>query len=379
MNLLIAGVALLTAAVVALWLLNKRPSGRVMAKAPAPRTPRKVESVPRAFAQTAAPGADAQAEASEPLPPDLASFQRLAAADLPAERRSAYVAVFRDVPRPPKLLQHLMSPEFLNAANSAQLVELINAEPLIVAKVLTAVNSPLYGLKSPVSSAGQAVTYLGLNTIRSLCLQYILINTFKADSAERQKVLDATWRASALASELAHQVSYRLELPESGLLVSAVVLSFLGRLATAATMPRAVLATIPARDFLARTRAEQERLGLSAGEIGRLLMIDWGLPERIVAEAADIDSLLATPRGAIADARSHRLALGYLCARLGEQFAAGERTDLLNLDLPAAAEPELHHLRGHLGDPRLKRVNEYLRAPMLSTDLQRMVAAWQAR
>lgn len=365
MNLLLVGLALITAAVLSL-LLFKRPSAR----APAPARPARPLAAP-SVAVSIAPVSVRTA------PPELAGFQRNAAAALAPERRAGYVSTFREVPRPPKLLQHLMSPEFLNAANSAQLVELINAEPLIAAKVLAAVNSPLYGLKSPVSSAGQAVTYLGLNVVRSLCLQYILISAFKADSPERQQVLESTWRTSALASELCHQLSYRLALPEAGLGVSAVVLSFLGRLATAATMPRALLASVPARDHLMRSQAEQAHMGLCAGEIGRLLMAEWGLPERIVAAASDIDTLLVTPHDPGAGERGSRLALGYLCARLAERLVGGELHDLLAFDLDRCNDAELHHLHSYLAEPALARLGEYLRAPMLSADLQRMLAAWR--
>ena len=379
MNTLFAGLAgvVMLLAAAAVWLLLRRP---VKPPAPALTTARRaaqagtVQVAP--ITRTAPPLATA---APPTLPAELSGFQHLLSDTLTAERRSAFVAIFRDVPRPPKLLQHLMSPAFLNAADSSQLVELISAEPLIAAKVLAAVNSPLYGLKTPVRSTGQAVTYLGLNSVRSLCLQYILITAFKADTPARQQMLDAAWRASSLASELAQQLCYRLNMPEPGTTVSAVVLSFLGRLATAATMPQGVLAKVPTRDFLQRSRAEQALMGLCSGEIGRLLMVDWGLPKHIAADAADIDTVLVTPLRALDSSRSARLALGYLCARLGEQLACGERTDLLDFDLQHSTAVELHHLQGGPADARLAPLAEVLREPRLSADLQRMLAALSRR
>lgn len=375
MNAVLVALAVLTAAAVAV-LLFKRAGSRGSTVAPA-ATARRLQPPQPAATQASRPASPLQPPvAAAPMPPELAAFEMAGASDLPPERRAAYLQTFKEVPRPPKLLRHLMSPEFLEAANSAQLVELISAEPLIAAKVLGAVNSPLYGLKTQVTSAGQAVTYLGLNQVRSLCLQYILISAFKADSAERQQVLERTWRASALASELAQQLCFRLELAQPGTTVSAVVLSFLGRLATAATMPRALLQQIPSRDLLARAMAEQQQMGLPASEIGRLLMAEWGLPASIVAEAADIDRVLVSPRGAIDLARAPRLVLGYAAARLGEALAWGEIPDLLALDLAAAPGAEFHHLRSHLGDARLARLPEVLRAPALSSELQRMLAFW---
>ena len=277
---------------------------------------------------------------SEP-PAALAGFTLGHLRDLPADRHAGYLQVFKDVPRPPRLMQHLLSPEFFDTASSAQLVDLISAEPLIAAKVLATVNSPFYGLSRPVTGIGQAVTLLGLNAVRSLCVQHLLRASFLPDGEQRKALLEDTWAASALASELAQRLSLAVGLEERGALVSAVVLSFLGRLAVLARTPLPIVATIPARDLLARATAEQARLGLPASEIGRLLMTAWELPPSVVADAADIDRCLVdTPAG---DARGNRLALGYLCARLGERLAADEVDDLQALDLMADAGPELFH------------------------------------
>lgn len=323
-----------------------------------------------------APAAEHPAAATAaalPVPAELASFTPRHAGDLPAERRAGYLQVFKDVPRPPRLMHHLLSPEFFLAAGSAQLVDLISAEPLIAAKVLATVNSSIYGLAQPVTGIGQAVTYLGLNTVRSLCVQNILRSTFLPDGAERKVRLETAWAASALASELAQRLSHELGLEDRGAGVSAVVLSFLGRLATVARTPLPVLETIPARGLLERMRAEQDKLGLPAGEIGRLLMTEWGLPASVIADAADLDRILVTPPAA--DARGTRLALGYLCARLGERLASGELPDLAALDLAADTSAELFHWRSVLAHKPLARVGELVRSRDLVSAIDRMRAA----
>lgn len=311
----------------------------------------------------------------EPCPPDLASFVMGKAAELPRERRDAITAVFRNVPRPPRLLQHLLSPDFVGAASSAELVDLIASEPLIAARVLATVNSPFYALRTPVQSIGQAVSYLGLNAVRSVCLQYILIDCFKADCSERQQVLDAAWRASALASELMQNLSNKLDLHDPGSMASAVVLSFLGRLATAGTMPRGLLAKIPSRGFLPRVAAEQGMLGLPSSEIGRLLMTSWSLPEAIVDDATGIDRILVTPADGARTARALRHALCYLCARLGERLADGELKSLDDFDLATDIGPDLFHMRSHFNEALAARVAEKLRSPDLGASVRRILRA----
>ena len=331
---------------------------------------------PRTAAPVAAGRAAPPVEA--PMPPALASLHLVRAAELPEDRRQAYATTFQNVPRPPKLMHHLLSPDFVNTASSAQLVDLITAEPLIAAKVLSAVNSSTYGLKSPVGSIGQAVTYLGLNTVRSVCLQYILIATFTTDSDERRAMLDAAWTASAIASELTQKVSQRLDLEDRGSLVSAVVLSFLGRIGTTATVSREMLPTLMRTGLLARTVAEQDALGISASQIGRVLMADWGLPEQVVEDASDIDEVLVRPAADFAPERGSRLAICYLCARLGERLAEGTIADLSQFDDTLAGDAEFHQLRSYAAHPKVAKALQVVRSPDVVASMQQMLAAMRA-
>ena len=79
--------------------------------------------------------------------------------------------------RPSRLIQHLAAVDLLNEASAARLVELIAAEPVIAGKLLSAVNSPLYGLQVPVASVAQAVTFLGLTQVLlgSILLIFIIL------------------------------------------------------------------------------------------------------------------------------------------------------------------------------------------------------------
>jgi HD-like signal output (HDOD) protein len=313
------------------------------------------------------------AEVSDTMPAELARPTRPAAAaatamappgpvpgatwtdpdTLTETQAQAIVVTFRDLPRPPHLLSRLVSMDHLDAASSSELADLIVGEPLIAAKVLAAVNAPSYGLTRAVSGIGQAVTYLGLNAVRAICVRYTLMQSFRVDSEDRAARLQMLWQASALAGELTQYPAQRAALPNAGGLTSAVLLSFLGSLAVAAAVPRSQLALLPARDFVARSRAEQALLGLSAAGIGRLLMRQWELPEAIVTEVAGVENTLFAP--VRADAAGLRLAFGYLCARLGERMASGELQGLQGLDLHALVDAsddvEMECLRPHLADP----------------------------
>jgi HD-like signal output (HDOD) protein len=367
------GLAVLAALAVAGMLLFRR-SGAAPAQPSAkalggPLTP--------AVQGAAHPAAPALAQAL-PTPPELAQLVLLRADDLPAERRASYLAVFHDVPRPSRLLHQLLLPDFVNDASSAQLSDLIRPEPLLAAKVLAAVNSPLYGLSRPVTGVDQAVVYLGVDSVRVLCLRYTLAKSFKSNHPESQRLLETLWSASAMASELTLRLAQPLGLAQRGAMVSAVVLSFLGRLATVASTPAGILSTIPPRGLLERKRAEQHKLGLSASEIGRLLMTDWGLPAEVTADAADLDRLLAWDTDALDSQRSTRLGLCYVCARLGERLAHGELAQLSDFDLATDPNPEFFHLHRLLDATTLARLSGLLKSPDLAVAMARMRLAPKA-
>jgi HD-like signal output (HDOD) protein len=301
-------------------------------------------------------------DVAEP-PAALLAWRPTTAAELSPHQLQGVIATFRNVPRPPRLLSRLVSLDLLNAANSAELVGLISGEALIAAKVLAAVNAPAYGLSRPVASVGQAVTYLGLNRVRAICMRYALQQAFQADSPERAERLKALWHASALAGELSQQATQRVPVADPGGLTSAVLLSFLGGLAVTVAMPKPLLGRVPARDHFERSRAEQALLGLSAGEIGRVLMQQWDLPATVIEAVGAIDERLHTAHSAEGDEATLRQAFGYLCARLGERLAWGELDSLAGFDLRRDTRTELALVRPLVQDARFAALLEQLQTP----------------
>ncbi len=340
-----------------------RPSPARPATSPTPASTVKAAPAPAPFVPLP----------SEPLPAELAQFRWLTEQDLEPARREALLSAVRGIPRPPRSMQKLLSPDFVARASSAELSELVMGEPLIAAKVLSTVNSPFYGLHKPVASIGQSVTFLGMNTVRGICLQYMLAEAFKPKLAEAQRAFDTIWRSSAIASELCARLGKILNLPDQGSLSTKVVLSFVGQLATASLIPAAGLEKWLGRDRLERARIEQELLGLNACEIGCVLMKSWELPESLVNEVGSVGRQLVTPFMITDRERAPRVALAYLCARLGERFAMGELDSLEGYDPMLDIALDTHHLRASLAHPALARLDQALSSPEMSAALDQML------
>jgi len=313
---------------------------------------------------------DWQPSNTSTTPSELASLNWIRAGDLDAERREQLLQAIRGIPRPPRSLQQLLSPDFVAKADSTQLADLVMAEPLIAAKVLGAVNSSRFGLDKPIAHLGQAVTFLGMNTVRSICLQYMLAEAFKPGLASAQQAFDAIWRWCGTASELAVRLGKGMNLPNQGALSTQVVLGFVGQLAVASLMPPKALGPWMAADRIGRTRMEQELLGLSAGELGPMLLSTWALPGHLVEDVGDSARVLVTPASQLDMTRAPWLGLASLCHHLGEHPQDGNLGDDGGLLERLAGQPQAFHLRVYLSHPALAR----LPAVMASTDIQACLA-----
>jgi len=365
MTLIVIALALLAALAAAWWMWRSRSVAR-----PDPAAavrPLRV-AVPVAPAASTARPAPAEFFA---LPPEVVGrFDWALASALDDARRQALVTAVGRIRRPPAALQQMLSPQFLDRASSQALSELINGEAQLAAKVLATVNAPLYGLSRPVSGIGQAVTFLGLNTVRSIVLRDLLEGSFPAQHPALKQATQELWSASALASDLCNRLGTKLGLADGGTLVAQVLLSFLGHLASTTLLTERTGAAPPtAGSLLQRTRSAQDVLGLGPAEIGGLLLQAWGVPAAIADGVRAIDRIVVTPPGEVPAADGAALALAHLCARLGEQLARADSpvgTSLAGLAEGLLQAEENFHLRAHLAAPAMARLAEHLQAPDLA-------------
>lgn len=112
--------------------------------------------------------------------------------------------------------------------------------------------------------------------------------------------------------------------------------------------------------------------GLSAGELGRLLMRHWGLPAGLVEDVCDIDRIVVTPANPVHTRRGARLALCCLCARVGEVVARDPLRDLASCDPFVTMDPEFHYFRSHFGAADRARLEQARRSPDLSQAILRI-------
>jgi len=392
MELLIVLLAVIGLAV--LWWARRpapaRPRARPHAPASAARSAASpVHATPKPVAIPAEPygpipaiaailEAGARSELDDAVLPELLQdFTLLSVDDLDPQRREELLGQLSTVALPPRSAQQLMSPDFLADADTRKFTELVTHEPLLSGKVIGRVNSAFYGLSSPIVSVSHAVTYLGLNSVRNMALQFTLEQAFASDDPELQEFHARLFDAGTIAAELCALLGPKLGVRDVGAASTQTVLTFLGDFAMPSLLPGRVAIDQWPLGLLDRTANEQFALGANATVIGALLMAEWGLPAAISDDVRDINRLLVTPADGQATPRSTRLALSYTCARIAEGIALGRIRDAAQIDPLNDAQVEFFHLQGHLAIPPLVRLPKLLEETAVRLAIARMIAASQ--
>ena len=320
------------------------------------------------------PPATAAPTVEEPLPPALTTFWLAEEHEILPDRCAHLTERLRRVVMPPRGVQRFMTADIMAGNASRELAELVMSEPRLAAKVLGRANSPFYGLQMPITSVPHAITYLGMNAVRSMALSFLLEESFTADDPELRQYYDRVWDAGLFASELCSLLAGKLGLGDAGALCTQTVLSFLGDLAAPALLGEQAT-RVRQLGLLERLRFEQETIGASAVLLGTIMMREWGLPATIVEAVSATGRVLVTPASQLPPALAARAGLAYTCARIGEAIAHQRVEHVEQIDLSADGAPELHHLQGYLRLPALARLPEQLHTPELRLAMMRMITA----
>jgi HD-like signal output (HDOD) protein len=245
----------------------------------------------------------------------------------------------------------------------------------LAARVLGIVNSPLHGLQTPIVSVQHAINFLGINSVRSIALRFLVEESYRTETPSLQGLYSRIWDAGTMGSEICSLLSQRLGFSDVSASVTITVLSFVGDFAVLTLLPPDEALETWQHGLFDRTRIQQQSLGFNAGVAGQLLLTQWGLPASIVAGVEKMNSVLSTPADSQATPDMLRLALCYASARIGEAIAMGRVREIAHLSLQPAGHPELAYLQGYLSQPAFARLEEIMQAPDVRNALARMISA----
>lgn len=197
----------------------------------------------------------------------------------------ALLAHANTLPALPEIVRHLMRSLEDDEADVDTLVQHINTDPAIVARLLAAANSSAFGLASRVDSARQAILVLGVDRVVSIILATALVHGYDGGGAEfdARELWRHTLGVATCARVLAEQTGLKAETA-----FTAGLLHDIGQLLMHAAAPAEYTRAMQLRatqdlDLLA---AENAVFGYDHAAAGGRLAETWALPPEIVSAIA---------------------------------------------------------------------------------------------
>jgi len=170
-----------------------------------------------------------------------------------------------------------------------EIAEVVRNDQALASKILKTVNSSFYGLSTPCPSIDRAMSYLGLNTVKSLVLGFSFIDALGGSNAEDIDptgafCLMAHWRRAIYGAASARLVAKQSGAVDPDEAFLAALMQDVGMLAIFVARPDEYSEAIAAaeRDNERVCDAEFDSFGFTHLEVGAELTSKWRLPDSIV-------------------------------------------------------------------------------------------------
>jgi hypothetical protein len=293
------------------------------------------------------------------IPDDFLAFKLICSESLDVKQQKIVSDIGQSFRKPHPLLLPLTQGIF----EPNELFDLIKTDAEMTAKVLNAVNSPLFTLRQPITNINHAVIFLGLTQVKNIALQFAVQNNMEFTDKLQNKAYKKLWTASYLASAFCLLFAKEMAAENAAELSTHCLLSYLGDLAILSYQPSMSGYYLDDFSLYERTKTFQNTLGINAAVVGKYLAQQWQLPNSI---EMGIDSSLLpltglslgnasfTHASANKELSSEQLCdiiLCYLSCRLGDLVAFGDRRDitqLAELSFDALGEIEFYYTQDNI-------------------------------
>lgn len=167
-----------------------------------------------------------------------------------------------------------------------QVAKIVEQDVAVAAKLLQLVNSAFFGLSREVTNVRMAVSYLGVDVLKSLVLTIGVFRSFEDASAVHGFSVDRFQGHAYLTAKIASALPTPAHLKDMTSL--AALLHDVGKLVLAARMPAHFARVLGVAGQQGRPvyEVEQDLMGVTHAEIGAYLLGLWGLPWPVVEAVA---------------------------------------------------------------------------------------------
>jgi HD-like signal output (HDOD) protein len=202
---------------------------------------------------------------------------------------AAAIARLRSIPSLPAIYSELTAALGSETTSLAQIEEIIARDVGMATKILQLANSAFIGFHGQVPSLRQAVSLIGVDTVRTLTLSIHIFSRFDRHSAIAAQAA-ALWEHSVGTASLAQRIA-TMETGNKGMAeecFAAGLLHDVGKVILLGERPREYdeVRKLLEIDDASVEQVESEILGCSHAQLGGYLMSIWGLPIALVQAVA---------------------------------------------------------------------------------------------
>lgn len=188
------------------------------------------------------------------------------------------------LPSPSKISRELNDALAEQDVSISKLGSIIEKDPAVAAKILQMANSAFFGVVHKISNIAQAVSILGIDSVKMLMSISEIFSSFKLDSStqkEASHIYEHSLRVGGFVRELTKYEKLEAHAVEDAIV--AGLLHDIGRLVLAWKSPYQYkkVTSLVGRGA-ASCQAEMDVFGATHAEVGAYLLGLWGLPETIV-------------------------------------------------------------------------------------------------
>lgn len=202
------------------------------------------------------------------------------------------VKALHSLPPMPETATQILNLRAISDVKVEQIVEVIEKDPVLVAQIVSYANSAFFGQAGSVKSLKDAIfRVLGVDAVMNMALALSVGSTFKIPQAGPVGA-KAIWKSSIYAASLMQRLSMLMpwgERPNPGTAYLVGLLNDIGLLVLGHLFTEEYEAL---NDFLENNKsidlftAEEQVLGISHIEVGKMVMRMWNMPDELITVAA---------------------------------------------------------------------------------------------
>ena len=212
--------------------------------------------------------------------------------------KSQIVQSIRSLPPLPRTVEEFEKATSKEEIEFDKIVDILQQDPMLVADILKTVNSFYYGLKQEVEDLTKAISYLGLQEVKSIVLQHSIKKLFNIDMEPYGISADEFAKISKMQSKLTELWVKQLEPSKIKFLKLAAFLQELGKIVIADLIIKEDLTYLFRSEIeMSNDIASVERsfTGYSSAEVTGAMFEHWGFEEELVKAIRYADDFATAP------------------------------------------------------------------------------------